>query len=281
MNSTANIDFNQLAQHINEIYRGRGIIKPFQYKNTLELTSFELKSTKEVQSKLEVSYGTARYIISSLLEKKILEIAHKTRGGKEWYARTYMDALALVYDQLYSSIERRMREKNLAPEEVEMVKQHCNLTFKAIFKQIEAIPLELRWKSLALAGLDLVLEKRLKSSYGLPKLCICPHGISSECEECCFKFYYIDYALNKYLNPFSGVKKIPILKEVKQIKKLIDPNPTSELIECVEKIKQNFNLIWDCIKIFYTDELFSNEKLNREIYERKILSNFRRIISPI
>ncbi|MEM2990904.1 MAG: hypothetical protein QXQ02_06945 [Halobacteria archaeon] len=272
----------ELAHFIYEIYSGRGEIKPFQYESILEQASFELKCFKEIQSKLSTSYGTARYIISKLLEKELLEIPRKTKGGKEWYARTYKDALALVYDQLHSNIERRMREKNLAEGEAEIVKQHCNLTFKALFEQIEAVPLELRWKALAIAGLDLMLEKRLKNSYGLPKLCICPHGISSKCEECSFKSYFIDYALNKYLNPFSRVKKVPISREVKLMKKLIDPKPASELIECANKLKQDFSLIWECVKLFYTaEELFLNGKLNKDAYERKILSNFRRIISPI
>ncbi|MEM2924508.1 MAG: hypothetical protein QXJ68_02315 [Methanocellales archaeon] len=276
------MDFMELAHFIYEIYSGRSEIKPFQYESILEQASFELKCCKEIQSRLGISYGTVRYIISRLLEKEFLEISRKTRGGKEWYARTYKDALALVYDQLHSHIERRMREKKLAEEEAEMVKQHCNLTFKALFEQIEAIPLELRWKALALAGLDLMLEKRLSNSYGLPKLCICPHGISSKCEECSLKSYFIDYALNKYLNPFSGVKKVPVAKEVKLMKKLIDPKPASELMKYANKLKQDFNLIWECVKLFYTtDELFLNGKLNVEVYERKILSNFRRIISPI
>lgn len=276
------MDFMELAHFIYEIYSGRGEIKTFQYESILEQASFELKSLKEIQSKLKISYGTARYTISKLLEKEFIEIARKTRGGKEWYARTYKDALALVYDQLHSNIERRMREKNLAQAEGEIIKQHCNLTFKALFEQIEAIPLELRWKALAIAGLDLMLEKRLKNSYGLPKLCICPYGISSKCEECSLKSYFIDYALIKYLNPFSRVKKVPISREVKLMKKLIDPKPARELMECAYKLKQDFSLIWECVKILCTaEELFLNGKLNRDAYEHKILSNFRRIISPI
>lgn len=278
-------NFTSLAKLVHEIYDGRGEIKPFQYKSALELASFELKSAKQIQEALNTSYGTARHVLSYLLEKELLEIARKTRGGKEWYARTYKDAEALVFYELYRYMERRMREKDLDRKEAELVQEHWNLIFKALFEQLEAAPLDLRWKSFAIAGLDLMLEKRASNSYGLPRLCICPDpaaSVSSRCELCSLRAYSIDYALSRHFDPFSKIKSLPVLKEAKAIKRLIDPEPSREAIEYAEGFKRDFGTVWDSAKLFYTsDELFSDGKLNREIYESEILSSFRKIISPI
>ncbi len=278
-------DFLCLADLIHEVYDGDGELKLSQYRSALELTSFELRSTKQIQSALNSSYGTARYVISYLLENELLEVAKKTRGGKEWYARTYKDVLALVFDQLYRRIENKMSEKGTARAEVEMVMEHCNLIFKAIFEQIESQPFDLRWKAIGIAGLDLMLEKRASNSYGLPKLCTCPYpSISRKCEQCGLKKYSIDYALSRYLDPFSKARIKPVLvsKEVKAIKKIIAPEPSREVIECARDFKRNFSLLWNCTRLFCnSDELFRDGKLNIESYDSKILSSFRKIVSPI
>lgn len=278
-------DFLGLANLISSIYDGRGEIKLFQYESTLKLTSLELKSAKQIQSALNTSYGTTRHVLSYLQENKLLAVDRKTRGGKEWYARTYKDMLAMVFDQLYWYIEMQFKEKGIAQSDAVIVREHCDLIFKAIFEQIESAPFDLRWKGLVLAGLDLMIEKNTSSSHGLPRLCICPEPASwKKCERCSLKAYSIDCTLKKYYDPFgkAGIKSTQISKEVRAIKKFIAPRLSKEVVEYTLEFKRDFGTFWDCARLFcISDELFLEGKLNREIYESKVLSTFRKIVSPI